>query len=190
MAATARALPLERRAPQSAQPARSRQRPTVQTRRHGVDAAPRAMVRATVGIEASPRPALMLVPRRRRAARLAVVLSTLVVASMLGAAAFQTQLAQRQLELDRLDNDISSAREQYEVLRRQRSELRSPARLADIAAQNGMTPADDTEFTTISADVYTIVQQATGLLPQHTPTYAESLLEGYREVKGLSEEAP
>lgn len=184
-AARAHAVPLARRAPQP------ERRPIVQTRRHGIEpAGPRAMIRATAGIEASSRPSLVLVPRRRRAARLAVVLSTLVVLAMLGAAAFQTQLAQRQLELDRLDRDISSAREQYEVLRRQRSELRSPARLADIAAQNAMTPADDTEFTTISADVYTIVQQATGLLPQHTPTYAESLLEGYREVKGLSEEAP
>ncbi len=181
-AARAHALPLERRTPE--------RRPSVQTRRHGVSVGPRQMVRATVGIEASPRPSLMLVPRRRRAARLAVVLSVLVVSAMLGAAAFQTQLAQRQLELDQLDSDISSAREQYEVLRRQRSELRSPARLAEIAAQNGMEPADDTEFTTISPEVYAIVQEATGLLPQHTPTYAESLLEGYRQVKALSEETP
>ena len=169
----------------------SHRAPAVQTRRHGGRVAgPRPMVRATIGIQATSRPSLALVPRRRRAASIAVVMSTLVVLSMLGAAAFQTQLAKRQLQLDQLDSNMSSSREQYEVLRRQRSELRSPARLNEIATTTGMKAADDTGFTVISSEVYALVQQSTGQLEQHTPTYAESLLDGYRVVKGLSEEAP
>src|SRR5688500_10080981 len=81
-------------------------------------AGPRPMVRATVGIVASPvRPSLTVVPRRRRAARLLAFLCVVIVASMLGAAAFQTLLAKRQLELDRLDQEIAAARENYDVLR-------------------------------------------------------------------------
>lgn len=175
-AAHARSTPLERRTP------------SVSTRRHNV-AGPRVMLRATAGIEAS-RPSLVLVPRRRRATHVAVLVSVLVGLAMLGAAAFQTQLAQRQLVLDQLDAQIDESYSQYEALRLERSQLRSPERLAGIAAANGMEASNDVGFRTVSPDVEMVVQQSTGLIVQRQIPYGEALLDEYRSVKALGEVAP
>jgi cell division protein FtsL len=163
--------------------------PTVATRRHNL-AGPRTMVRATVNIQASTRPTLALVPRRRRAARFVVLVGVSVALAMLGAAAFQTQIAQRQLSLDELDQSIVDARTQYDALRRERSELRSPERLATIAAAAGMAPSRDTQFGEIDPTVVIAVQQSTGVLPQVERPYGEGLLDQYRQVKSLGEATP
>ncbi|MEX1106947.1 MAG: hypothetical protein WEB78_12175 [Ilumatobacteraceae bacterium] len=158
------------------------------TRRHNV-AGPRVMVRATVGIEAS-RPSLMLVPRRRRATHLAVLVSVTVGLAMLGAAAFQTQLAKRQLVLDQLDDRIGQSHAHYESLRLSRSQLRSPERLAGIAEANGMKTSNDTGFRTVSPEVELAVQQSTGMITQRDIPYGEALLDEYRVVKALGEAIP
>jgi cell division protein FtsL len=147
------------------------------------------MLRATAGIEAS-RPTLLLVPRRRRATHVAVVISVLVGLAMLGAAAFQTQLAQRQLMLDQLDDRIQQSHARYESLRLERSQLRSPERLAGIAAANGMQASTDTDFRAVSPEVEMAVQQSTGMITQRDIPYGEALLDEYRVVKGLGEDIP
>ena len=73
----------------------------------------------------------MVAPRRRRNARLVAVAAFFASSLMLGAAAFQTQLARRQVELDQVDRQIRAARNDFNDLRSQRAELRSPERLAD-----------------------------------------------------------
>lgn len=122
----------------------------------------RRLVKTTVGIEASPRPSLTVVPRRRRAARLVVVLCAFVVVAMAGAAAFQTLLAQRQLDIDRTEQGIEDAREEYEQLRRERAELRSPGRLAAMASEMGMVAATESSFMTIDPQVIAVVQSSSG----------------------------
>lgn len=164
-------------------------RRVVATRRHGVEA-PRALVRATHGVRVTGVPTLVVVPRRRRAVGLAVVLSSMIGASMLGAAAFQTQLARRQLELDRLDGEISAQRDQYDVLRRERAELRSPARLSEVASSTGMVPARDNSIDSIGIDVLVAVKQSTGLLDRSKLDDGSALLEQFRVVKALTNGQP
>jgi hypothetical protein len=147
------------------------------------------MVRATVGIKASSRPSLTLVPRRRRAARLAVVLSAIVVSAMLASAAFQTRLAQSQLELDRLDRELSASRESYDSLRRERAELRSPGRLSEVAAATGMVSTDQVSYMEIDPTTYAAVQQATGLL-DGSGNGDEELLNQFRDVKAATDGTP
>jgi cell division protein FtsL len=91
-------------------------------------------------------PALAVVPRRRRAAGFAVLLSFLVVTLMLGAAMLHTRLAERQLEIDRLEGAVAEAQDRFDVLRRQRAELRAPTRLAEEAGRLGMRTAVVSEF--------------------------------------------
>jgi cell division protein FtsL len=165
-------------------------RPGIRTRRHGeVDDSPRPLVRATIGIQATSRPALALVPRRRRAAHLAVVVSAVVVLAMLAAAAFQTRLAKSQLELDRLDREISAQRDTYDSLRRERAELRSPSRLAEIAGQTGMVTTDEVNFISIDPATYAAVQQATGILDR-SGSGDDELLEQFRDVKSVTDATP
>jgi cell division protein FtsL len=144
------------------------------------------LVRATIGIQASDRHLSLVAPRGRRAAHVAVVMSVALGVAMLGAAAFQTQLAQRQVQLDQLDTDIGNAREQYESLRRERSELRSPERLAGIAAANGMVPANRSEFLDITPDVLAIVAASTGDIDPSLLGDAGNTLDDFREVKATT----
>lgn len=82
---------------------------------------------------------------------------------MAGATAFQTQVARRQLELDRLDRAMTTATDQYDLLRRERAELRSPGRLIVEASALGMTAGLQSEFVALSPDVVATIQQSVGV---------------------------
>ncbi len=159
----------------------------VATRRHGALAdGPTPLVRATIGIHASERHLSLVQPRGRRVTHLAVVGSIVLGLAMLGAAAFQTQLAQRQVRLDQYDADIRDAREQYETLRRQRAELRSPEQLAAVAAANGMQPAHSSEVSEVSTEVQAIVAMSTGDIDPSLLGDAHSTLDDFRVVKAIT----
>ena len=144
------------------------------------------MVRATAGIRTAPRPTLTVVPRRRRAARLVAVLCAIVVLAMAGAAAFQTLLAQRQLEIDRTEQGIANAREEYEQLRRERAELRSPGRLAAMASEMDMVAATESSFMTIDPEVVAVVQSSSGRLDGSDVLVETDPLAQFRTVKGVA----
>lgn len=111
-----------------------------------------------------PKPRLVVVAPRRRTARVVAGLAAVVFIAMIGALAFQTQVARTQLRLDTLDREIRQAHERYDVLRRERAELRSPGRLAQSAMALDMVPATQTEFMSLDADVVATVQR-TGVAP-------------------------
>ncbi len=122
----------------------------------------RPMVRSTVGIEAGPSPLKVVVPLRRRTARLVAIGFAVVFVLMLGAAAFETQLAQRQVKLDKIDREINTATDDYNRLRRERAELQSPERLATEATKLGMQPSDSTDFVTIDPSIVAEIQRSAG----------------------------
>ncbi|MCB1000838.1 MAG: hypothetical protein KDB40_16200 [Acidimicrobiales bacterium] len=190
MAVAARQPAWREHAAPVAVPGRVRRRPAgraVATRRHGALAdGPQPLVRATVGIRVSDRHLSLVQPRGRRFTHLAVVATVVIGLAMLGAAAFQTQLADRQVELDRLDREIRSSREQYEVLRRQRAELRSPERLGQIASANGMIPARSSTVVPIGADVIATVVAATGDIDPGLLGDGRTTLDDFRDVKAVT----
>ena len=173
--------------------ARSERATTVRSRVHGGGAADaRAMVKRTASVaHITPRPQLVVVPRRRRTARLIAAGSAVLFGLMLGAAAFQTQLARRQLELDTMDRSIRAAHEQYDVLRRERAELRSPGRLATEATALGMVPASQTEFVSLDPDVVATVQRS-GTTDEDgdDETTVDDEFEQYADVKAQAGGAP
>ncbi len=172
--------------------ARTERATMVRSRVHGDSAVDvRVMVKRTAGVaDLTPRPQLVVVPRRRRAARLIAVGSTVVFGLMLGAAAFQTQLARRQLTLDILDRDIRVAHEQYDVLRRERAELRSPGRLAMQASNLGMVPATQTEFVVLDPDVVATVQRSSVASHDSNDTSIDQEFQQYADVKAQAGGAP
>ena len=124
-------------------------------------------IRSAEVVVAPRRPRLQAVGPRRRTASMVVTAGAVLFLVMVGALAFQTQVARNQLRLDRIDNDIRVAREQYDALRRERAELRSPGRLKMVAESLGMVAASQSEFGTIPPEVIADVQRsgATGGAP-------------------------
>lgn len=172
--------------------ARNERATAVRSRVHSGGAAEaRVMVKRTAAVaHVTPRPQLVVVPRRRRAARLIAVGCTVVFGLMLGAAAFQTQLARRQLTLDTMDRDIRAAHTQYDVLRRERAELRSPGRLVAEATQLGMVPATQTEFVAMDPDVVATVQREGVGDDQSSTVDVDAEFQQYAKVKAQAGGAP
>lgn len=108
------------------------------------------------------RPQLRVVPKRRLAANAAAIAVVVIGVLMLSAVVLHTRLAERQLKIDRLEQQVEDEHARFDVLRNQRAELRSPTRLSSEAAALGMMPAIDTEFADVDPYVYAYVLAATG----------------------------
>lgn len=173
-----------------------RSRPVTHTRVHGgvtersaAARAVRPMVRATQGVVVTDAPRLRVVPARRRAARLVGLGFAVVFILMIGAAAFQTQLARRQVELDKVDRAIRNANDDYSRLRQARAELRAPARLATEAAKLGMQPGQQTKFVALDPGVVAEVQRSAGGVFDASSS-TDSSMADYTAVKQIVGSAP
>ncbi|MAT05733.1 MAG: hypothetical protein CL424_11910 [Acidimicrobiaceae bacterium] len=141
------------------------------------------------------RPDLRVVPGRRRFAWFAMFLMVMVTGLLLGATYLHTRIAERQLEIDRLDAAMQTAQEEFDVLRAERAVLRSPTRLANEAAALGMHPGEESEFVAIDPMLLAVTIARTGQLPttdQLAPgSYARlEPLDQFRLVKNVSQETP
>ena len=119
----------------------------------------------------------------------------LACAVMIGAVALHTRIAERQLVIDRLERDVRSAQEEFDVLRAQRAELRSPTRLAARAGGLGMTLGRESEFVDVDPMRLAITVAQTGELPFSNEIDVDSNarlepLDQFRLVKEVSSEAP
>jgi len=102
-----------------------------------------------------PRPELHVVDdaqrRRQRRIRFTVMLFGLVtVVSLLVAVAFHVELAESQMQLDRLNRETATAQQRYQELRLQVAELASPERIIDTAKKKlGMVQAENTTYLSV-----------------------------------------
>lgn len=141
------------------------------------------------------RPNLAVVPARRRVASFAITVTLLISVVMIGAIGLHTRIAERQLDIDELERGVRSAQEEFDVLRAQRAELRSPTRLATRAAEIGMVVGSESVFVPIDPAVLAVTIARTG----HVPTADELVvgsdqqlepLDQFRLVKRVASEAP
>lgn len=137
----------------------------------------------------SVRPALEVVQRRRRwPALLAGATWSVVFVGLLGTAVFHTQLAERQLEIDRLDRELFVERERFDDLRYERAELRSPMRLAAAAAELEMSRGELTTF--VSVEPEALARQFAAAGPSTDDVvqvlFATDPLGQFRAVKNVS----
>lgn len=151
--------------------------------------------RSTARPAARPaRPKLALANRRRRRWPLlfGVATTLVVLAGLLGAAVFHTQLAERQLRIDALEREVHSERERFDELRYRRAELRSPVRLADEAGPLGMVRGDTGEF--VEVDPWLLARQlaAAGVVEDQTRRVIieNDPLEQFSDVKRVSAGQP
>ncbi|MBU3688286.1 MAG: hypothetical protein B7C54_07625 [Acidimicrobiales bacterium mtb01] len=122
----------------------------------------------------------------RRSRRLVYVTSgvvVLVVGIMMMIVVAQTRIAENQMQIDRIESQISAERDRYNTLRLERSSLREPARLVANARAIGMQPGIGTDFT--SVDPYTVaaVLVSTGGVDAELLDATENPFETYGEFK-------
>ncbi|MFV0306292.1 MAG: hypothetical protein ACK5OX_00935 [Desertimonas sp.] len=109
------------------------------------------------------RPHLRVLPRPSAAANAMFVLVGMIGVLMLAAVVLHTRLAERQLEIDRRQQDVVAAQERFDVLRQQRAELSSPNRLALQAGALGMFTSTQREFLEVEGATYAAVVVAAGV---------------------------
>ena len=150
---------------------------------------------ATAAAPTATRPTLAVVEGRRRFAWFAVTLSMMIGGVMVGALALHTRISERQLQIDRLERSVRQAQTDFDVLRAERAELRSPTRLADHAGELGMVPGAESEFLPVDPMTYAVLIAATGEVPVAEAIGAGANtrlepLDQFRLVKSVSSEAP
>jgi cell division protein FtsL len=134
------------------------------------------------------RPELRVVPRRRAAVNAALLFLVVVVALMLAAVVLHTRLTERQLEIDRREQEVIEARERFDVLRAQRAELRAPTRLALASTEQGMIVAANTEFVDADGPTLAKVIAAAGTIDDLTDAVDPAdPLDQIRRVKAATE---
>ena len=132
-------------------------------------------------------------PRRQLAARVglpwpAASCFVAVMAAMLGAAVFHTQLAERQLEIDQLERQVQEERARFDELRRDRAVLRSPQRIADEAGALGMVPGETSRFIQVDPMQLAMQLAAAGVTSDDTSRVIVETgpLDQFRDVKSVS----
>ncbi len=136
---------------------------------------------------------LAVVPRRRRWPAVLVALTwSLIFLGLLGAAVFHTQLAERQLRLDRLDRQVAAERERFDELRYERAELRSPVRLAVAASELGMRRGRATTFVSVTPEAVARQLAAAGPIGDNAVRIVihTDPLDQFRAVKSVTEAMP
>jgi hypothetical protein len=117
---------------------------------------------------------------------------SLVFVGLLGAAVFHTQLAERQLRLDRIDRQVAAERERFDELRYERAELRSPVRLAAAASELGMSRGRATTFVAVTPDAVARQLAAAGPIGDNAVRIVihTDPLDQFRAVKSVTEARP
>ncbi len=150
--------------------------------------------RSTATRPTSARPSLVLVePKRRRwPALIAGLAWTFIVVGLLATAVFHTQLAERQLEIDRLDRAVAAERDRFDELRYQRAAFRSPVRLAAAAGELGMHRGRASTFISVAPDALARQLATAGPIDDSIVQIVmhNDPLDQFRAVKSVTGEQP
>jgi len=139
------------------------------------------------------RPDLVVVPRRRRWPAVLVGLTSLILfTGLLGIAVFHTQLAERQLRIDRLERAVAAERELFDELRYERARLRSPVRLATAAGEMGMRRGANGGYIEVPAQQMARQLAAAGSIDETVVRIIVNSepLEQFRDVKSVTAAQP
>ena len=128
--------------------------------------------------------------RTRRFVFAGLSIAFLAIAMMMLVVVFQTRIAETQLNIDKIESQISAERDRYDALRLERSSLREPARLVTEATGMGMVPGNGTDF--VSVDTLNIDQVlvSTGGVDPELLSVSHDPLVNYGAVKSTIGDRP
>jgi cell division protein FtsL len=155
----------------------------IAVQRHAPSRAPRPTA-------APPSRQLRVVAGGRRAVRFGVVLGVALFGVMFAVTAFQTRLAENQLQVDETEQAIAEQRKLYDQLRMESATLRSPQRLTEEATKLGMVPAGNVEFVETDPSAIAAVEVATADLDDEQALAPPGPFEDYGTVKAGVDGAP
>jgi cell division protein FtsL len=107
-----------------------------------------------------PQPQAAAISHRSTLSKLSIFVVTLSVFIIL-VIVFQATIAEQQLRLDRVSNDLRMAETHYDNLRQQRAELLAPVRLREEAMMLGMYQGMTAKFVEVPADIVAAVMIST-----------------------------
>lgn len=136
------------------------------------------------------RPRLTVVPQEeRRYVRFAVVAAGILLAMGM-VVAVRAHMAQQQMKIDKLNYNISRAREHFDSLRAERASLQSPEVLTVKAHQMGMVPSLGTTIVNVPAGIAAEVAATVGKVDSDVIAAKESPLDEFGRLKKTVVGAP
>lgn len=112
-----------------------------------------------------------------------VVVSVTAIALMLGAVAGRAHMAEQQIRLDTLNNDVRRARAHFDSLRAERAELQSPDVLIAQARSMGLVPSLGNRVVSIPADVAAAVVSSVGTIDADIGRDVSTALDEFGRIK-------
>ena len=121
--------------------------------------------------------------RARRVRRMLWMFGVMIVSSLVAVVGFHVVLAQSQVQLDRLEQQVGEEQHRYEQLRFEVAALSSPSRIVSRAAELGMVAP---------SGVATVVPVETDpdAAPMTSDTTATTLAESWEKVKSHLDTQP
>lgn len=112
-------------------------------------------------------------------------LAAVIITLMMVVVIFQTRLAETQLNIDAIEDQISVEQARYNELRLERSSLREPSRLVTEATSLGMVPGTKTVFKNIDPNAVAAVLVSMGGLDLEQFANTREPLKNYSAVKSI-----
>ena len=136
------------------------------------------------------RPRLTVVPKEDRRYIVLAVGAASVLLAMGLVVALRAHMAQQQMKMDKLNYDISRAREHFDTLRAERASLQSPEVLTEQARIMGMVPSLGVTIVGIPAAVAAEVAATVGKVDPDVVAADESPLDEFGRLKKTVVGAP
>jgi len=136
------------------------------------------------------RPRLTVVPKEDRRYVVFAVAAASVLIAMGLVVAVRAHMAQQQMKIDKLNYDISRAREHFDTLRAERASLQSPEVLTEQARAMGMVPSLGVTIVNIPAGIAAEVAATVGKVDADVVAANESPLDEFGRLKKTVVGAP
>jgi hypothetical protein len=136
------------------------------------------------------RPKLTIVPDSERPYVRVIALIGVIVFAMFSVVALRAHMAQQQMRFDKLNYDISRARQHFDTLRSERAALQSPTVLISQARSMGLVQSVGTRLVEVPAETAAEIAATVGKVDADVIASQQSPLDEFGRLKATVEGSP